>query len=1300
MSKTEAKNSTLSAYLTNLWSKYVKINVLFVVFVLLASLTGVFSYTRGRADAVTSSTLNFQARLLSSTGSTVADGTYNIEFNLYTVASGGTTQWTEDYLNTGTPITIKNGYLSANLGSLTAFPGTINWDQEQWLGMTVRGTGSCVFGSCTPTDSEMTPRFKLTAVPYALKSAVSANVSSSSTNSASVDSNAISVQSGNALGATSNSGNISIDSGTATGTTGTLLFGTTNASALTIGRAGVSTTLQGSVSLTGAGVGLAVTNNATIGGTLGVTSTSTFTGLLTANGGLTIATGYTLTNASSTLLTAQAISNLATGGNIGTAASTVDVATTFNVNQTTASQTITIPSPTVTTAGRIIYINNVGSASFIMGGITIAASTGSQAYIWNGSAWTTTTTNIGVTTIGTIDSQTKSANGAVISGTTLVLQNADATNVGLVSIGTQTFAGAKTFNTAATFSAAGTGLSVTNDATIGGTFAVTSTSTFTGLVTANGGITASGANSNINASSNFNTNINTGTSTGTTAIGNSLSTTTILGTTNINATGSANTTIGNGTGTFSLNTSAFDVSTAGALSGITSIGLSGAIAGATSVDTINGLIVNAGALSGITGFTQTSGNFSMSGTGTFGTGTGAISLNGDTTIASGKTLTVTGTGATILGGTLAVTGTQTFTGLGTFNGGLTIATGYTLTNASSTLLTAQAISNLATGGNIGTAASTVDVATTFNVNQTTASQTITIPSPTVTTAGRIIYINNVGSASFIMGGITIAASTGSQAYIWNGSAWTTTTTNIGVTTIGTIDSQTKSANGAVISGTTLVLQNADATNVGLVSIGTQTFAGDKTFTGTLLQKSNSTTAFRLQDSTGVYNNLTFDSNSNHLRVYNVAGTRLAYADIYYDDATSSAVFAASAGSTQIGAGTGNVDVTLVNNSEQFHFLHTGTNTPSADIDFYIGRNLSGTSNALNGAIVKIEDQSSFTSGSSAPDVLFINQGNSSATGNLIVAKTGGVTTKFAVTTDGNVTAAGTLVVTGNVTASANLTVGSGAGIGQFTNNGSTVNTTLVKTNFAAGGTIGTAATTVDIYTSISIAQSTASQTITLPIPTVSAAYGRVLYISNVGTVSFTILGSLILPGNTANLVWSNTSGAATWQYAGDGGGSGNYIQNQSTVDQTGDSRITGTARANTSVTTPLVDSISGALSIGTTTATGITVGGAATTGTIAIGNAAASTISIGAGAFAHTINVGTDLTTTQAVTVGSSSALSATAIQGGTGASAVSIQAASGGTISVGSAAASTVNVGTGAFAHTIAIGTDATTTQGITIGS
>lgn len=122
------------------------------------------------AGAVTSSTLNFQGRLLSNTGGLVSDGSYNIEFNLYTAASGGVSQWTETRLVSATQgVTVQNGYFSVYLGDVTAFPTTIDWDQEQWLGMTVRGTGSCAFGVCTPTDAEMTPRFKLTAVPYAFR---------------------------------------------------------------------------------------------------------------------------------------------------------------------------------------------------------------------------------------------------------------------------------------------------------------------------------------------------------------------------------------------------------------------------------------------------------------------------------------------------------------------------------------------------------------------------------------------------------------------------------------------------------------------------------------------------------------------------------------------------------------------------------------------------------------------------------------------------------------------------------------------------------------------------------------------------------------------------------------------------------------------------------------------------------------------------------------------------------------------------------------------------------------------------
>ena len=136
MKKTEAK-SALGVYLTN--CKYGISTVLFLVSVFVAPLTGVFLYTRGNASAATSSNLNFQVRLLNASGSVVNDGAYNIQFNLYTASSGGATQWTETYLNNASQgVTIKGGYFSVSLGSLTAFPGTINWDQQQWLGMTVR----------------------------------------------------------------------------------------------------------------------------------------------------------------------------------------------------------------------------------------------------------------------------------------------------------------------------------------------------------------------------------------------------------------------------------------------------------------------------------------------------------------------------------------------------------------------------------------------------------------------------------------------------------------------------------------------------------------------------------------------------------------------------------------------------------------------------------------------------------------------------------------------------------------------------------------------------------------------------------------------------------------------------------------------------------------------------------------------------------------------------------------------------------------------------------------------------------
>lgn len=81
-----------------------------------------------------------------------------------------------------------------------------------------------------------------------------------------------------------------------------------------------------------------------------------------------------------------AIADLPAGGNIGTAATTVDIASSFNINQTTAGQTITLPNPTDTTAGRTVIIANVGSVAFTL--ITASLSTNEAAtMLWNGTTW-------------------------------------------------------------------------------------------------------------------------------------------------------------------------------------------------------------------------------------------------------------------------------------------------------------------------------------------------------------------------------------------------------------------------------------------------------------------------------------------------------------------------------------------------------------------------------------------------------------------------------------------------------------------------------------------------------------------------------------------------------------------------------------------------------------------------------------------------------------------------------------------------------------------------------------------------
>ncbi len=104
------------------------------------------------ADAAINKEINYQGRLLDSAGDAVVDGTYDIDFALYTVATLGTAVWTETQ-----SVQTRDGLFSVMLGDVSTLEG-VNFNQTLYLGMNVEA------------DGEMTPRKILGAVTAAFES--------------------------------------------------------------------------------------------------------------------------------------------------------------------------------------------------------------------------------------------------------------------------------------------------------------------------------------------------------------------------------------------------------------------------------------------------------------------------------------------------------------------------------------------------------------------------------------------------------------------------------------------------------------------------------------------------------------------------------------------------------------------------------------------------------------------------------------------------------------------------------------------------------------------------------------------------------------------------------------------------------------------------------------------------------------------------------------------------------------------------------------------------------------------------
>lgn len=95
-------------------------------------------------------TVSYQGVLTDGAGNVVADGSYNLTFQIFNVATGGTPLWTE----VQPAVPVSRGGFSVLLGSVTPF--NLPFNGQYWLGIAVNGGG------------ELTPRVQLASSPYSL----------------------------------------------------------------------------------------------------------------------------------------------------------------------------------------------------------------------------------------------------------------------------------------------------------------------------------------------------------------------------------------------------------------------------------------------------------------------------------------------------------------------------------------------------------------------------------------------------------------------------------------------------------------------------------------------------------------------------------------------------------------------------------------------------------------------------------------------------------------------------------------------------------------------------------------------------------------------------------------------------------------------------------------------------------------------------------------------------------------------------------------------------------------------------
>ncbi len=368
-----------------------------------------FSYT-GTAYAAFNPQINYQGKLTTSSSVAVTDGSYNLEFKLYNVPTGGSPLWTETWCKgascsgagTDNRVQIASGLFSVLLGSTTAFTG-VDFNQTLYLGVNIGGSNAIPVW-----DGEMTPRKKLGAVPAALVADTIDNLDSTqflradAANSTSTASAYLSLSQAGA-------GDI------------LNLNGVGSARVLTAqsnGFVGIGTTTPfNALSVVGSGffTGNLTGANLTATGTLNVAGATVLSSTLTATGGLSTLSNLLLTG-SSTLQNFTGVNATTTTFFATTASSTNLFATSATVGSLSASSLSLSSALTVGSGG-------TGASTFGQGWLY---STGGTA---NLTSSTSPTVNY-LTATSTTATSTFSTGGLTIGNTQFVVQQSSG-NVGI-----------------------------------------------------------------------------------------------------------------------------------------------------------------------------------------------------------------------------------------------------------------------------------------------------------------------------------------------------------------------------------------------------------------------------------------------------------------------------------------------------------------------------------------------------------------------------------------------------------------------------------------------------------------------------------------------------------------------------------------------------------------------------------------------------------------------------------------------------------------------------------------------------